>query len=119
MLNHKDRVTKERKGSEAWRDMFSEKSRSRPKVLPLWSRGRKGRSTGAEKSGREQETMMFKMRTWAGARGWAHSSGWVRKRDAVSQKQKEVQLEESGEGGSMPRGKASGAEKKPKQWGQG
>lgn len=64
MLNHKERVTKGRKGSAAWRDMFSEKSKSRPKVLPLWSRGQKGRSTGAERSGGEQETMMFKMRTW-------------------------------------------------------
>lgn len=100
--------------------MFSEKSRSRPKVLPLWSRGQKGRSTGAERSGREQETMMFKMRTGGGGGGGGGThSGWVKKRDAVSQKQKEVQLEESGEGGSMPRGKASGAEQKPKQWGQG
>lgn len=32
----------------------------------LWSRGQKGRSTGAERSGRAQKTMMFKMRTWGG-----------------------------------------------------
>ena len=54
-----------------------------------------------------------------GEEGGGTHRGWVRKRDAVRQKQKEVQLEESGEGGSMLRGKASGAEPKPKQWGQG
>ena len=54
-----------------------------------------------------------------GEEGGGTHRGWVRKRDAVSQKQKEVQLEESGEGGSMLRGKASGAEPKPKKCGQG
>ena len=59
--------------------------------------------------------MMFKMRTWGGG---THS-GWVKKGDAVSQKQKEVQQEESGEGGSMPRGEGKRDRKEAKAMGAG
>lgn len=72
MLYHNGGVTKKRKGGPKVGEEMMPPKEKQLTTGPTGSRGQKGQSTGSEGSGRDQETMMLKMRTWGG-----YSTGWV------------------------------------------
>lgn len=73
MLYHNGgEVTKGRRGAARGGEETMPPEEKELPTGPNGSRGQKGRSTGSEGSGRDQETRMLKMRTWG-----EDSTGWV------------------------------------------